>query len=160
MPLYHQGRGDLEIPRFLETTQAILAQIGTFLQQCDTRSTNLDDLENAVDRMTDVFSTFDVLRQNVPGNSVTLNRIVRDAVTGNENFSDSRFPCGIREICENRSVPRHFLTILAGFILCNPLRVNFGACDKLTTGLARDLGTCQKLAGGGGEGEQGRVTVF
>ena len=47
MPLYRQGRDDLEIPRFLETTKAILAQIGTFLQQCDTRSTNLDDLENA-----------------------------------------------------------------------------------------------------------------
>ena len=31
-----------------------------------------------------------------------------------ENFSDSRFARGIREICENRSVPGHFLTILAG----------------------------------------------
>ena len=45
--IYRQGRGDLEIPRFLETSQAILAQIATFLQQCDTQSTNLDDLENA-----------------------------------------------------------------------------------------------------------------
>ena len=52
-----------------------------------------------------------------------------------ENFSDSRFARGIPEICKNRSVPRHFLTILAGFILFNPLRPNFGACDKLTTGL-------------------------
>ena len=34
-----------------------------------------------------------------------------------ENFSDSRFSRGIREICENPSVPRHFLTILVGFIL-------------------------------------------
>ena len=47
MPLYRQGRGDLDIPRFLQTTQAILAQIATFLQQCDTQSNNLDDLENA-----------------------------------------------------------------------------------------------------------------
>ena len=81
MPLYRQGRGNLG--RFLETTQAILAQIATFLQQCDMQSTNLDGLENAVDRMTDICSTFDVLRQDVPGNSVTLHRIVRDAVTGN-----------------------------------------------------------------------------
>ena len=56
-----------------------------------------------------------------------------------ENFSDSGFARGIREICENRSVPRHFLTILAGFILFNPLWANFGACDKLTTGLTLDL---------------------
>ena len=57
-----------------------------------------------------------------------------------KNFSDLRFAArGIREICENRSVPRHFLTILAGFILFNPLRANFGACDKLTTGLTLDL---------------------
>ena len=76
MPLYRQGRGDLEIQRFLDTTQAILAQISTFLQQCDTQSTNLDDLENAVDRMTDICSTFDVLRQNVSGNSVTHNLLV------------------------------------------------------------------------------------
>ena len=44
-----------------------------------------------------------------------------------KNFSDSRFARGIREICENRSVPRHFLTILAGFILFKRLRANFGA---------------------------------
>ena len=45
-----------------------------------------------------------------------------------ENFSDSRFARGIREICENRSVlPRHFLTILAGFILFNRIRANFCA---------------------------------
>ena len=31
-----------------------------------------------------------------------------------ENFSDSRFARGIREICENRPFPRHFLTILGG----------------------------------------------
>ena len=43
-----------------------------------------------------------------------------------ENFSDSRFARGIREICENRSVPRHFLTILAGFILFNRIRANLG----------------------------------
>ena len=49
---------------------------------------------------------------------------------------DSCFAGGIREICENRFVPRHFHTILAGFILFNP---NFGACDKLTTGLTLDL---------------------
>ena len=46
-----------------------------------------------------------------------------------ENFSDSRFARGIREIGENRSVPRHFLTILTGFIPLNPDRENFGACD-------------------------------
>ena len=76
MSLYRQGRGDVEIQRFLETTQAILAQIATFLEQCDTQSTNLDDLENAVDRMTDISSTVDVLRQNVFGNSVTHNSLV------------------------------------------------------------------------------------
>ena len=76
MPLYRQGRGDLEIQRFLDTTQAILAQIAKFLQQCDTQSTNVDDLENAVDRMTDISSTFDVLRQNVSCNSVTHNLLV------------------------------------------------------------------------------------
>ena len=76
MPLYRQGRGDLEIQRFLDTTQAILAQIATFLQQCDTQSTNVNDLENAVDRMTDICSTFDVLRQNVSCNSVTHNLLV------------------------------------------------------------------------------------
>ena len=64
-----------------------------------------------------------------------------------EKFSDSRFARRIREICENRSVPRHFLTILAGFILFNPLRASFGACDKLTTGLTLDLRKvlCQSL---------------
>ena len=46
---------------------------------------------------------------------------------------------GIREICENPSVPRHFLTVLAGFILFKPLRNNFGARDKFTTGLTLDL---------------------
>ena len=56
-----------------------------------------------------------------------------------ENFSDARFARRIREICDNRSVPRYFLTILAGFILFNPLRANFGACDKLTAGLTLDL---------------------
>ena len=56
-----------------------------------------------------------------------------------ENFSESCFACRIREICENRSVPSHFLTILAGFILFNPLRANFGACGKLTTDLTLDL---------------------
>ena len=45
----------------------------------------------------------------------------------------------IREIYENPSVPRHFLTVLAGFILFNLLRNNFGACDKFTTGLTLDL---------------------
>jgi len=29
---------------------------------------------------------------------------------------ESRLARGIREICENRSVPRHFLTILPGFV--------------------------------------------
>ena len=53
--------------------------------------------------------------------------------------SDSRFARRIREIYENRSDPRHFLTILAGFLLFNPLRTNFGACDKFTTGLTLDL---------------------
>ena len=51
---------------------------------------------------------------------------------------DSRFARGIREICENRSVPRHFLTILAEFVLFISLRTNFGACNKLTTGLTLD----------------------
>ena len=56
-----------------------------------------------------------------------------------ENFSDSRFAREHEKFCENRSVPRYFLTILAGFILFNPLRANFGACDKLTTVLTLDL---------------------
>ena len=45
MPLYRRGRGDLEIQRFLETTQVILAQIATFLQQCDTQSTILEAVD-------------------------------------------------------------------------------------------------------------------
>ena len=49
---------------------------------------------------------------------------------------DSRFARGIR------SVPRHFLTILAGFLLFNCLRTNFGARNKLTTGLTLD---CESL---------------
>ena len=52
---------------------------------------------------------------------------------------DSRFARRIRKIYENRSVPRHFLTILPGFVLLNFLRTNFGACDKFTTGLTLDL---------------------
>ena len=52
---------------------------------------------------------------------------------------DSRFALGIREICENRSVPRHFpTTFIAGFVLFNSLRTNFGACNMLTTGLTLD----------------------
>ena len=35
-----------------------------------------------VDRMTDICSSFDVLRQNVPGNSVTHNSMERDGVNG------------------------------------------------------------------------------
>ena len=42
-------------------------------------------------------------------------------------------------MCENASVPRHFLTVLAGFILFKPLGNNFDACDKFTTGLTLDL---------------------
>ena len=57
--------------------------------------------------------------------------------------SDSRFARRIREIYENRSDPRHFLTIIAGFLLFNPLRgplrTNFDACDKFPTGLTLDL---------------------
>ena len=56
-----------------------------------------------------------------------------------ENFSDSRFARRIREICENRPFPRHFFTILEGFVLFNPLRTNFGACGKLTIGLTLNL---------------------
>ena len=66
----------MKIQRFLDTTQAVFAQIATFLQQCDTQSANLDDLENDVDGMTDLCSTFDVLCQNVPSNSVTYNSLV------------------------------------------------------------------------------------
>ena len=51
MPLYRRGGGVLEIQRFIETTQAVLGQIASFHQQCET---NLDDLENAIDRMTDI----------------------------------------------------------------------------------------------------------
>jgi len=35
---------------------------------------------------------------------------------------DSRFGYGIQEICENHSVPRHFLTILAGLYYVTLLR--------------------------------------
>ena len=48
---------------------------------------------------------------------------------------DSRFAHGIQEICENRSVLRPFLTILAGFVPFNPLRTNFGACNRFMTGI-------------------------
>ena len=54
---------------------------------------------------------------------------------------DSRFARRIREIYE--TVGELFcsqtFTILAGFVLFNPLWTNFGACDKLTTGLTLDL---------------------
>ena len=75
MPLYRRGRGDLEIQRFLESTQAVLGQIASFHQQCETQNTNLDDLENAVDRMTEICTTFDVLCQSVPTNSATHNSV-------------------------------------------------------------------------------------
>jgi len=41
-------------------------QIDTFSQQWETQNTNLDDLENAVDRMTDICTRFGVLYQSVP----------------------------------------------------------------------------------------------
>ena len=73
------------------------------------------------------------------GSSFKTNAIVQSFIQLSYNSkSDSRFARGIREICENRFVPRHFLTILAGFVLFNPLRTNFGACNKLTTGLTLD----------------------
>ena len=73
MPLYRRGRGDLEIQRFIETTQAVLGQIASFHQEYET---NLDDLENAVDRMTDICTTFGVICQSVPENSTTHNSVV------------------------------------------------------------------------------------
>ena len=66
MPLYRRGRGDIEIERFLENTQAVLSQIATFSQQWESQNTNLDHLENAVDRMTDICTRFGVLYQSVP----------------------------------------------------------------------------------------------
>ena len=45
---------------------------------------------------------------------------------------DSRFTRGTREICENRSHD------FSGFVLFNPLRTNFGACNKFTTGQTVD----------------------
>ena len=54
---------------------------------------------------------------------------------------DSRFARGIRKIFENLFVARHFLTILAGFVLFNSLRTNFDACDKFTTGPTLDWKT-------------------
>lgn len=76
MPLYRQGRGDLEIQRFLESTQAVFGQIGSYHQQCEAQNTNLDDLENAVDRMTEICTTFGVLCQSVPHDSATHNSVV------------------------------------------------------------------------------------
>ena len=76
MPLYRRGRGDIEIERFLENTQAVLGQIASFSQQWETQNTNLDDLENAVDRMTEICTTFGVLYQRVPTNSAANNSVV------------------------------------------------------------------------------------
>ena len=73
------------------------------------------------------------------GSSFKTNAIAQSFIQLSYNSKgDLRFARGIREICENRSVPRHFLAILAGFVLLNPLRTNFGACKKLTTGLTLD----------------------
>lgn len=83
MPLYRRGRGDIEIERFLENTQAVLGQIATFSQQWETQNTNLDDLENAVDRMTEICTTFGVLYQSVPTNSAA-----NDSVVGLTNILD------------------------------------------------------------------------
>ena len=83
MPLYRRGRGDLEIERFLENTQAVLGQIATFSQEWVTQNTNLDDLEKAVDRMTDICTTFVVLYQ-----SVSTNSAANDSVVGLTNILD------------------------------------------------------------------------
>ena len=76
MPFYRGGRGDTEIERFLENTQAVLGQITSISQQWETQNTNLDDLENAVDRMTEICTTFGVLYQSVPSNSAVNNSVV------------------------------------------------------------------------------------
>ena len=85
----------------------------------------------------------DVLRElDVPsGTSFKMNAIVQPFIQLSYNYAvrgDSRFAHGIRETCENCSIPRHFLTILVGFILFNSLRTIFGSCNKLTTGLTLD----------------------
>ena len=56
-------------------------------------------------------------------------------------YGNLHFARGIREICENRSVPGHFLTILAGFALFNCRKTNFNACDKFATGPTHDWKT-------------------
>ena len=83
MPLYRRGRGDIEIERFLENTQAVLRHIASFSQQWETQNTNLDDLENAVDRMTKICTMFGVLYQSVP-----FNRAANNSVVGLMNILD------------------------------------------------------------------------
>jgi len=61
MHLNRRGRGDTEIERFLENTQGVLAQNASFSQQWETQNTNLDNLENAVDRSTEICTMFSVL---------------------------------------------------------------------------------------------------
>ena len=75
MPFYRGGRGDTEKERFLENTQAVLGQITSISQQWETQNTILDDLENAVDRMTGICTTFGVLNQSVPSNSAANNSV-------------------------------------------------------------------------------------
>ena len=87
-----------------------------------------------------------VREHDVPsGSSFKTNAFVQPFIQRSYNLhfkGDSSFTLRIREICENRSAPRHFLTILAGFVLFNSLRTNFSACNKLMTGLTLD---CKSL---------------
>ena len=67
-----------------------------------------------------------------------LHSYAKSEITGNLKKSIC-LAMSMREICENSSVPRHFLTIERGLYVFNPLRTNFGACDKFTTGRTVDL---------------------
>ena len=68
----------MEIERFLKNIQAILDQIVSFSQQWETQNTNLDDFKNAIDRMTEICTTFDVLYQvqSLPANSAANNSVI------------------------------------------------------------------------------------
>ena len=76
MALYRGGRGGIEIERFLKNTQAVLGQIVSFSQQWETQNTNLDDLENAAHRMTEICTMFHVLYMSLPANSAANNSVI------------------------------------------------------------------------------------
>ena len=76
MPLHRRGSGETEIERFLETTRAVLAQIGGFCQDPDHPNTfNPDDLETALEGMGDICNTVAVIVNTLVTNSTVFHEM-------------------------------------------------------------------------------------